>query len=410
MGSGKTIWADAPLCQIICAVNALPSSTPARAPSRTGKVVIVGEYVRAEENSTGYFWERAIDFLRGRGMAVEVVSYTRPMSARVRSSVLLRALLKAEISLRLAWGVMRKARRGDVVFSGTNPEILLPMLALLCRLRGMRFCVLVHDVFPENLAAAEVLKEGSLAMRLLGAIFRRVYASFDKAIVIGRDMKILVDEKAGREIGHMVHNWVDSEDVEPSDRLASGLIEELGWSDKVVFQFFGNMGRVQGIDVILEAIDLITANNAAFLFAGSGVMRPEVEVACEGRTERHVLPLDHGYSRSEVLTSCDVALVCLDARMLGLGVPSKAYFSLAADRPILAIMDPRGEIAQLVVEEAVGWHVPAGDPTALASAIDRLCSENRLVVPQRCLTLSRTKLSAQSALEQVHSELAVLLS
>ncbi len=247
-------------------------------------------------------------------------------------------------------------------------------------------------------------------MRLLGAIFRRVYASFDKAIVIGRDMKILVDEKAGREIGHMVHNWVDSEDVEPSDRLASGLIEELGWSDKVVFQFFGNMGRVQGIDVILEAIDLITANNAAFLFAGSGVMRPEVEVACEGRTERHVLPLDHGYSRSEVLTSCDVALVCLDARMLGLGVPSKAYFSLAADRPILAIMDPRGEIAQLVVEEAVGWHVPAGDPTALASAIDRLCSENRLVVPQRCLTLSRTKLSAQSALEQVHSELAVLLS
>ncbi|QIQ87541.1 glycosyltransferase family 4 protein [Erythrobacter sp.] len=373
------------------------------------KVVIVGEYVRAEENSTGYFWEGAISHLRSNGVNVEVVSYTRPMSARVRANAFLRLATKTVVALGLTLGILKASRRGDVVFSGTNPEILLPILALVCRLRGMRLCVLVHDVFPENLVAAGLLRRGSPAMRVLGAIYRRVYASFDKAIVIGRDMRELVDQKAGRQIAYPVHNWVDSDDVKAADRLSSGILEKLGWEDRVVFQFFGNMGRLQDIDTLLRAMDLVTTDKAAFLFAGSGVMRSAAEQACEGRDNRHVMEIDHGYSRSAMLSSCDVALVCLDQRMLGLGVPSKAYFSLAADRPILAIMDENAEVARLVTEERIGWHVRAGDPIALAAAIDRICTEEPSIGSGRCRALSKSRLSADLALEQVRRQLERLM-
>ena len=373
------------------------------------KVIIASEYVRAEDNSTGYFWERAIGFLHSSGLDVEVVNYTRIMSTRVRANSLLRLGLKIDVTLRLAIGVIKTVRSGDVVFCGTNPETLLPILGLVCKARGARLCVLVHDVFPENLVAAGVLSEGNLILRSLSAIYRRVYASFDRAIVIGRDMRELVDGKAGRSLAHTVHNWVNSDDVKPLDRLASGLIEKIGWKNRVVFQFFGNMGRLQDIDTLLEAMNLSTADNAAFLFAGSGIMRSAVEKSCSGRIDRHALPVDHGYSQSEVLSSCDIAIVCLDARMLGLGVPSKAYFSLAAGRPILAVMNEDAEVARLVTEESVGWHVPAGDPVALATMIDRIAADGRPSLSERCVKLSKTRLSAENALKEVRQELRKLL-
>jgi glycosyltransferase involved in cell wall biosynthesis len=61
--------------------------------------------------------------------------------------------------------------------------------------------------------------------------------------------------------------------------------------------------------------------------------------------------------------------------MLGLGVPSKAYFSMAADRPILAIMEEQAEVAGMVKEHHIGWVCQANDPIALAALIDQICQD-----------------------------------
>ena len=73
------------------------------------------------------------------------------------------------------------------------------------------------------------------------------------------------------------------------------------------------------------------------------------------------------------LAACDVALITLEKGMVGLGVPSKAYFSMAADRPLLAVMESDAEIALMVKENNIGWVCDPGNPVALAALIDKIC-------------------------------------
>jgi glycosyltransferase involved in cell wall biosynthesis len=50
---------------------------------------------------------------------------------------------------------------------------------------------------------------------------------------------------------------------------------------------------------------------------------------------------------------------------------------MASGRPILAVADPGSELAQVVIEERIGWVIPPGDAEALAAAV-RLARESRV--------------------------------
>jgi len=389
--------------------NAGPSPAKGATGHQPARVIVVSEYAAAAQNSTGYFWSKVIEQLKGDGLEVCLHAYTKELSPRARASVPLRMLTKMQIALRLSWLVFRSLRRHDVVVAGTNPEVMLPILVLAKWIRGAKLCVLVHDVFPENRVPAGVLKHGSLAYKVLSAVYRRVYRSFDATIVIGRDMQELVDRKTGRPGSVFIQNWVDAEDVLPADRMSSGLLADLGWQDHVVFQFFGNMGRLQGIPELLDAIDRCRSTNAAFLFGGAGVMRPQVAEAFTGHPRRYLLPLGHTLTRNNVLSSCDVALVCLHREMLGLGVPSKAYFSLAADRPILAFMEPTAEVARLVREHGVGWNCASSNPQEMAALIDRVCESVDVVQRGRCRALIEGPFSKDRALKSFSDRVRALL-
>ena len=125
-------------------------------------------------------------------------------------------------------------------------------------MKSFKWMLLVHDVFPENLIAAKVFESKSLLYRSVKYLFDKVYSSADTLIAIGRDMQILLKIKT-KSINRIeyVPNWVDPNDVYPLTRDCSGLIHNHGFDGKVVFQFFGNLGRLQGIQNLLNAILLV---------------------------------------------------------------------------------------------------------------------------------------------------------
>ena len=73
--------------------------------------------------------------------------------------------------------------------------------------------------------------------------------------------------------------------------------------------------------------------------------------------------------KSNGLNAGDIAIVTLAEGMLGLGVPSKAYFSMAANKPILAIMNEQSEVACMIKQYNIGWVVPPEHPELLAKTI-----------------------------------------
>ena len=343
------------------------------------QIIIAAEYINESQNSTGYFWSRIGAGLKADGFDVVILkprSLNKYESFEGHSGIFKKVQKQVRVSFDLVFQLRKAIQKKSVVFTGTNPAIFLCLMPLLKGLFGFKWVLLVHDVFPDNLLAADLVKRNNPLFKIAKYYFSWVYAAPDKLLCIGRDMEVLLRQKTGGQARTIfVPNWANEDDVYPMSRSELDFFKNYGWEDHVVFQFFGNIGRVQGVDNLLKAISLVKAKNAAFIFIGGGAMVPVVEKFIEAHPNKSIkfigpIPLAQ---KNKGLAMCDVALVSLEAGMFGLGVPSKSYFSLAAGKPILAAVDADSEIGLMLAEYPIGWRCDPGSPQQLAAAIDAIC-------------------------------------
>lgn len=350
------------------------------------RIFIASQYVDASQNSTGYYFSKIISRMKREFPEVTVISpdsseggenrYFSTKSAK--NKLLPRIFEQAVLVTGFVGKIFRRIKKGDILFTGTNPVLLLILMPVLKVFVGFKWCLLVHDVFPDNLVPAGITRRDGIVFRFLDYVFSRIYGSADRLIVIGRDMESLVVDKIGRaEKIVFIHNWADEEEIFPIPRADALFINDLGWENKIVFQFFGNIGRLQGVEFILNAIAMCRSTDAAFLFIGGGVMVDKIKQFVHMHPDKNVayagvLDLD---KKNLGLAACDVAIVSLEKGMLGLGVPSKAYFSMAADKPLLVVMEGNAEIARVVRETGIGWQCEPDSPDELAALIDQITRE-----------------------------------
>lgn len=354
------------------------------------KIYLITEYYHEHQNTTGYLLGKLYTFLNKQSdidlvlIAKEDNNSPQYDNAHFvsapkldKTSLLKRFLYEVIISLKFFFEILKNVKRGSTVFTGTTPIFLLMIIFFTKKIIGYQWILLVHDVFPENLIAARVLKKEGYFYKFLKYFFDKIYASADQVIVIGHDMKELVYGKTKLNNIHVVQNWIDYGDIEVQHKSENKILKELSWnnSDAVVFQFFGNIGRVQGVDIICKAIQKMQYPHLAkFIFIGDGAYASSLA------DQINTLKLDNVYywgaldqkEKSIGLNACDVALVTLAEGMLGLGVPSKSYFTMAADKPILAIMEAEAEVSTMVNEHDIGWTTLPNDIDALARKLDEI--------------------------------------
>jgi glycosyltransferase involved in cell wall biosynthesis len=359
------------------------------------RVWIVSELYYPEETSTGYFVTGIAEGLAAElptgaicsrptytsrtlrvprrethnGVEIYRFSGTRLDPKRIPS----RLLNAATISLAALAEMLMRLRRDDVVVVVTNPPTLPLMARIACRVRGARSVLLVHDVYPEALAAAGMVRGGGAVYRLMERLARVLYRGFDRVVVVGRDMRELVARKIGAEPDALpiIPNWGEVDEIAPRPG-PNALRERLGLSEKFVVQYLGNVGRTHGIDALLAAAKALRSDPGIhFLIIGSGSRKRDLDDAVAGGELPNVtvLPSVAAADLPVALNACDVAVVTLLPGMQGVSVPSRLYNILASGKPVIAAADPRSEIALTVVEEGAGWVVPPDDVDALAAAI-----------------------------------------
>lgn len=250
------------------------------------------------------------------------------------------------VSKKLYKVALENVKDGDMVFAVTNPAFLLPYMAKLKKQKRVEYVLLVHDVFPENALASGVIRMKSI-YNFLKKRFDKAYGAADKIIVLGEDMKEIVAAKTVRTDNVFVcENW-GATNIQPIDRPADG---------KIVLQYAGNIGRVQGIEELLESARKTKNKNLVFDFWGSGALIPYLNEYCTSHQMPNVR-IRGSYNRStqnQVLNDCDIAVISLAKGMKGLGVPSKTYNILAAGKPIVYLGDPGSEIYNMVEKHDLG--------------------------------------------------------
>lgn len=276
------------------------------------------------------------------------------------------------ISRQLYQTAKKSVKDGDKVLLVTNPAPVVALVSKLRKKRNFELNILVHDVFPENTTPAG-LKLPQIAYSILKNIFDKAYSRADQLIAIGRDMKQVLDQKVER-FEHqpktiVIENWADLNIVSPMDLPLH--------PDKIVLEYAGNIGRVQGLQAMIEVINAASKDNMEFHLWGTGAEENNLKEYTQISGMKNVV--FHGaYLRSkqsEVINSCDLALVTLTEGMFGLGVPSKTYNIMAAGKAILFIGEPNSEIGLLVKEKGIGYVFEPSDREGIVKFLSNLSPE-----------------------------------
>ena len=361
------------------------------------RILIITEYYNSGQNTTGYLFEKLIEAFNSTSQfdLNLLVRYDDRIGKEIEndSTFYVKAGFKSKGNLfkrfcfefNLAYNFFIKSlfliRRGQIVFTGTTPIFLLVVICILKKVINFKWVLLVHDIFPENLIPSKIMQPEQLIYKIIKKVFDYIYSQPDKIITIGKDMKELIMSKTKKNDNDIdiVRNWINHSDIEIQSRHENRILKELGWQDcpETIFYYFGNIGYMQGVDVVLEAIEKMKYRDMAkFIFIGGGAfsikLKDLIKQKFKGSDSICYLEAISAYQKSDGLNAGDIALVTLNKNMWGLGVPSKTYFSMAADKHILAIMDKNTEVADMVVNKKIGWHVGADDSDLIAKKLDEI--------------------------------------
>lgn len=277
------------------------------------------------------------------------------------------------LSTAIAYHILKRIKKDDDVWLVTNPAFLVPIAAIFAKIKGFKLTVLVHDVFPENLVPINLLKSTGIIYKFIKYIFDKAYASVNRIIVCGRDMGLLFEQKLGKKDSIVIiENWADVDSVYPNFENQQSVYANLGLKDKIVFQYAGNMGRLQGLEELLGIISRCSNQNLHFVFIGEGALKNILINKAKSLNIQNVSFLK-SFNRSQqnlFLNACDVAIVSLYDAMLGLGVPSKSYNILAAGKPILYLGNKNGEIGLVVEENEIGWQFESSQADKIISFLN----------------------------------------
>lgn len=289
---------------------------------------------------------------------------------RDKNNLIQRTSKIISLSIKLASELFKNVSKGEKVFIVTNPALLLVFLSWIKKIKKFQLYVLVHDVFPENTLPSGIIKsEKSLSYKLISFIFNHAYSKTDGLIVIGRDMKEVIESKLvytqeGRKPPvHIIENWADINNIKPMIDLPD-IINERHKEKIITIQYAGNIGRLQGLENFLELFSLSTNKHLSFDLWGSGALSDFLISWVSEHNLSDRVQFNGSYSREDqnlILNSTDIAIVTLSKGMYGLGVPSKTYNILAAGKPILFIGDLNSEIGLLIKDYDIGYRFSPDD-------------------------------------------------
>lgn len=257
--------------------------------------------------------------------------------------------------------------RAVVVYS--NPPIL-PWIASWAKLYfGTKLVFVSYDLYPEVATVTNTLREGNLICRLMNHINKCVFRRADHVVALSSEMRdyILAHREIAPERVSVIPNWYKDEGETAADPAQNRFRGEVG--DRFVVSYFGNMGTMQDMQTILDAIREMKDEDVYFLFAGHGNKMEQLSaiVREENMENIRVHRFLHGQDFQDALAISDCALISLEKGATGLCVPSKTYSYMMRGIPLLAIMD-EGDIVS-DIEAGAGKWVRNGDVSGLTDAI-----------------------------------------
>lgn len=242
--------------------------------------------------------------------------------------------------------------RPDVVISIEPPLMCAPAAWLAARLSGAKCWLHVQDFeieafFGLGFGSSRMLKQ------ILKALESRLMRRFDRISTISRTMlDRIVSLNVPPKHACLFPNWVDVNRIRPHPG-GRDLRSEWGFSPRQkIILYAGNMGKKQGIEIILGVAEVLskTHPHAMFLLVGEGAAKSElVEYSMKLSLNTVVFkPLQPIEDFPSLLAMADIHVVIQKRGAADAVMPSKLTGILAAGGNVVITADPDTELGRLV--------------------------------------------------------------
>jgi len=214
--------------------------------------------------------------------------------------------------------------------------------------------------------------------RWVHAIERFVLRKFDRISAVSDRMVERLSAKgvdAARSL--LFPNWVDTSVIGPLPS-PSPLRQELGIAEQAIVALYsGNMGKKQGLDLLIEASRRLTLRpDIQFVFCGDGPYRETFVRMAEEAGNVTILPLQPAGRLNELLNLADIHLLPQLADAADLVMPSKLTGMMASGRAVVATADAGTQVS--IVLEGRGIVTPPEDVNAFVEALILLAEDPSL--------------------------------
>ncbi len=275
-----------------------------------------------------------------------------------------------------AFWTMRKHRNCFALIT-TNPPLVPWVAPLAKRVFGVKYGILVYDVYPDVMTRMGMIKKGGLIEKILTWFDRNSLMKSDCVITIGECMKRTVSEHISdtNKPVHVIPNWSDPEVIKPVNRADNPFAAKYDFGDKFVVMYSGSFGATHNIEGIIEAAEkLKDIEEILFVLIGKGTRATEIEnLVQEKKLPNLIMP---GWQSQEMakysLAAPDCHIVSLGEDFAGISVPSKTYGALCAGTAVIARCPGNTELSEVVQGNNCGVWVEPNDSDALVAAIKQL--------------------------------------
>lgn len=278
-----------------------------------------------------------------------------------------------------------------------------PLAHSLKKASGCKGYLIVRDIFPEWAVDMGLMGRG-LPYRFFDAVARYQYSIAD---VIGvqtpgnRSYFEKWQQQPGRRL-EVLQNWLDK----AASARCSIRVDETSLAGRKVFVYAGNMGVAQGMDIVLDLAEQLSARpDVGFLFVGRGSDAGRLKEAAEARGLANVLFFDeiHPDEIPDLYAQCDIGIVALDPRHKSHNIPGKFLTYMQSGLPVLANVNAGNDLATMIRSEEVGQVCETNRVEELVALADRLLEQLRVdaALPERCRHLFEREFSAEHAVRQI---------
>jgi colanic acid biosynthesis glycosyl transferase WcaI len=365
---------------------------------KSGKVVVVSQHYPPDSSTTAAIMA-AIGERVAREAEVLVLSGTAGSAAKAaagklavvevgnwmpgKAALLKRALAELLFTIRMFAALLMKLRRGDVALTVPAPFMLPYAFAAAAKLKGARSVLIMHDLYPDVLIMAGLLKPGSLLAKAMRGLNALMFRALDAVVVIGRDTEKLLLRYRGMTSDKIrfIPNWATLtrgvRAVDPDNPYRRPI------SARFVVGLSGNLGFTHDPVIVFEAARLLCDDkDIHFLLSGWGVGFDQLRQMQSEAKLPNVTLVDRveDDQLETLLSAADVWIIPYRKNVAGVSVPSRFYNLLAIGRPVILVSEVDAEAALTVTEHDVGWVVEPGSADALAKTVSLAAGSND---PQR---------------------------